>query len=383
MHPEPDEADPRPRHRRVAAAHRRAGGGHRLGHRAAGLGRCSRRPRAALGAGPRDADPRAAGLALRGAHGGLARPAPARRRGPGPGRPGGAADRRPGSPRPAGRRRRGPVVHDALRSRLPPDRLDDAAVRRLARRRRAGQPRRPPGPRRRPGVRGAARPDPARAAAPRGQRCVLVAEPLLRHGRRHPALRRSRRRGLAVARHRPRRTARARARGRPRRRLGHRTRGLRRRRVPRLPAPGPARPRQPGVEGLLGRHHPRRRHAARRSAGPRRGAGLRLRRPPWCGDARRGGGHRPPRRRPAPPGRSAQGPIQRGLLGPARLLRPGPGRGRPAHRLAHHQPRARPVVRHRRRRQGPPLRRAARRPGPLDRVGAPHPGPVDGRRTTP
>ena len=84
------------------------------------------------------------------------------------------------------------------------------------------------------------------------------------------------------------------------------------------------------------------------------------------------------RRRPPPPGRDAQGPVQRGLLGPARLVRARPRRRRLAHRLAHHQPRARAVVGHRRRRQGAPLRRAAGRPGPLDRLGAAHPGALDG-----
>ena len=61
-------------------------------------------------------------------------------------------------------------------------------------------------------------------------------------------------------------------------------------------------------------------------------------------------GHR--RQRPQAACRGAQGPLQRGLLGPSGLVRPRPRLRRPTHRLAHHEPRARAVVRHRRRGQG-------------------------------
>ena len=260
------------------------------------------------------------------------------------------AHRRPGPPRPRRRRRRGAVVHDAVRSRLAADGLDDAALRRLPRRRRAGQPRRPAGH-----ARTTRRP----RSSPAGSctSCGATA-----------AAARSRPAAATTARSTPRRSSSA---SPPRPGGGGRSTRTRcarlapavGRAVDWITGPGdsdgdgfvdyrrrdPRGPRQPGLEGLLGRHHPRRRHAARRAPRPRRGAGLRLRRPAGRGDAGRGCGHRPPRRRPAPPRGGAQGPVQRGLLGPARLLRPRPGRGRPAHRLPHHEPRARAVVRHRRR----------------------------------
>ena len=80
------------------------------------------------------------------------------------------------------------------------------------------------GTRGRPGVRGAAGPDPARAAAPRRQRAVLLPQPLLRHGRRDAALRRARRRGVAVAGDRRGHPPPPGAGRRSRRRLDHRTR---------------------------------------------------------------------------------------------------------------------------------------------------------------
>ena len=206
-----------------------------VGHRAARLGRRPRRARASVRAGPRGGDPRPAGLAVDRTDRGLARPPPARRRRPGPGRPGRLAHRRPGAPGPRRRRRRGAVVHDAVRSRLVADRLDDAALRRLARRRGAGQPGRPPGPRGRPGVRGAAGPHPARAAPARRQRRLLLPQPLLRHGRRDAALRRADGRGVAVAGDRRGHAPRPGAGRRSRHRLDHRPGRLRRRRVRRLP----------------------------------------------------------------------------------------------------------------------------------------------------
>ena len=63
------------------------------------------------------------------------------------------------------------------------------------------------GTRGRPGVGGAAGADHPRAAPARRRRSVRVAESLLRHRRRHPALRGARRRGVALARPRRRRSA--------------------------------------------------------------------------------------------------------------------------------------------------------------------------------
>ena len=133
--------------RRTEADPARGTAGWRAAHRRAGGGRRSRSPCSPVSAGvpadlelpvragPWHGDPRADRLALGGTVRGLARPAPARRRRPGARRPGRAAHRRPGPPRPRRRGRRGSVVHDALRSRLAADGLDDAALRRLPRRR--------------------------------------------------------------------------------------------------------------------------------------------------------------------------------------------------------------------------------------------------------
>ena len=190
---------PGSRHRGLAAARRRAGGGDGHGHGAARLGRRSGRPRAPLRARPWGGDPRADRLALVGPLGGVARPAVAGRRRPGARRSGGLAHRRRGAPRPRRRRRRGSVVHDAVRSRLAADGLDDVALRRIPRRRGARQPGRPPGharTTRRP------RSSPAASCTSCGataERHVLLPQPLLRHRGRHAALRRPRRRGLAVA----------------------------------------------------------------------------------------------------------------------------------------------------------------------------------------
>ena len=54
-----------------------------------------------------------------------------------------------------------------------------------------------------PGVRGATRQDPPRAAPSRWRRAVRRPQPVLRHGRRHAAVHRPRRRGLAMGRPRP------------------------------------------------------------------------------------------------------------------------------------------------------------------------------------
>ena len=161
--------------------------------------------------------------------------------------------------------------------------------------------------------------------------------------------------------------------------LDHRTWRLRRRRVRRLPPPKHSRPRQPGVEGLLGRHHPRRRHASRGAAGPGGGAGLRVRRPARRGDAGGRGGHRHTRR-------TICGGARRRLkdrFNEAFWDRRGwfvlglDSHGRPIDSLTTN-PGTRPVVRHRRRGQGSALRRTPRRPRPVDRLGPAHPGRLDG-----
>ena len=114
-----------------------------------------------------------------------------------------------------------------------------------------------------------------------------------------------------------------------------------------------------------------------------RGPGLRLRRP------RRGGGPRRtrlpaprPRRAPGPGGRAAQ-PLRGPVLGRAWLVRAGPRRRGPARRLAHHEPRAHALVRHRRPHAGRSLPRPADGRRPVDRLGPSHPGHHDGRLRPP
>ena len=112
-----------------------------------------------------------------------------------------------------------------------------------------------------------------------GSGAVLLPQPLLRHRRRHPALRRAGRRGVAVAGDRRRTPSAAWRRPSVAPSTGSSDPGdsdgdgfvdYRRRDA--------ARAREPGLEGLLGRHHPRRRHAADGSPGAGRGAGIRVRR---------------------------------------------------------------------------------------------------------
>ena len=80
---------------------------------------------------------------------------------------------RPGLRRPARRRRRGPVVHDAVRTGLDHHRPDGAAHRPDPRLRRGAGPGGPPGRSRRPGHRGGAGPDPPRGPLHRFQEPVV------------------------------------------------------------------------------------------------------------------------------------------------------------------------------------------------------------------
>ncbi len=107
--------------------------------------------------------------------------------------------------RPRRHRRRCAVVHDAVRPRLAADVVDDAAVRPTLAAGVLATLAELQGRERRPGRRGAARQDPPRAAPARRRWAVRVPQPLLRHRRRHPAVRHARRRGVAVGRARRRR----------------------------------------------------------------------------------------------------------------------------------------------------------------------------------
>ena len=138
-------------------------------------------------------------------------------------------------------------------------------------------------------------------------------EHLLRHGRRHAAVRHAARRDAALG-----RGPRAGRRAAAQRGTGHRVdralRRRRRRRLRRVPPghrPGPG---QPGLEGQLGRHPLRRRPGGRGPHRPGRGAGLHLRRLPGQRPLRlRGGRHG--HLRPLPvQGRPPQGQLQPGLL---------------------------------------------------------------------
>ena len=185
-----------------------------------------------------------------------------------------------------------------------------------------------PGPGGRPAQRGGARSHPARDALRRG--VVALARRrhhLLRHGRRHPAVRDAARRAAPVGPG-PRGGRRAAAPRRPGHRLDRELRRPRRRRLRRVPAhvgPGPA---QPGLEGLL----------RRRSASPTAGSptppialcevqgyvyGAYLARAYFAGeqgDVARSAGLRRP-------GRRAEGRLQPGLLaGGQGLARHGPRR---------------------------------------------------------
>ena len=106
-----------------------------------------------------------------------------------------------GAPRPGRDRRRRALVHDAVRTRLPAHLLDDScpSTPTLAR----GvlwHPGRAAGHDRRPSGRGAARQDPPRAPPTRRRRTLRVPRALLRHRRRHAAVRHARRRGVALGR---------------------------------------------------------------------------------------------------------------------------------------------------------------------------------------
>ncbi len=145
--------------------------------------------------------------------------------------------------------------------------------------------------------RGGARPHPARDALRRGVLAVARRRHhLLRHRRRHPAVRDAAR-GAAPVGPGPRGGRRAAAPRRPGHRVDRALRRPRRRRLRGVPAhlgPGPA---QPGLEGHQRRRPLRRRPPGRPSYSPGRGAGLYLRGLPGPGLLRRRAGGQ----RPAPP----------------------------------------------------------------------------------
>ena len=112
----------------------------------------------------------------------------------------------PGASRPRLDRRRCAVVHDAVRAGFVADGPDDVVVRPRPGQRSARRPRRPPGDELRPSVRRAAGQDRPRAAPAGERRHVQHTAALLRHGRRHRAVRHPRRRGVAMGGARPRAT---------------------------------------------------------------------------------------------------------------------------------------------------------------------------------
>ena len=146
-----------------------------------------------------------------------------------------------------------PVVHDRLRPRLAAHRLDGPAGR--SRTWPAGCSRPWPGSRGRTSTRArrGAGPDPPRDAL-RRRRLALPRrrQHLLRDGRRHPAVRDAARRAAALGGG-PRAGRRAAAQRRSGHRVDRAVRRRRRRRLRRVPAGHRPGPRQPGVEGQLGR----------------------------------------------------------------------------------------------------------------------------------
>ena len=248
-----------------------------------------------------------------------------------------AAHLRPVASRARRRRRGRAVVHGAVRPRLAPHRADVAAGRPHARPRHAAHARRPAGHPSGCRLRGAARSHPARGTArrhdePRARRRLAstTARPTRRRSSSWSSASSRRWGGLpddADDLHRGRR---------PGARVDRALRRPRRRRLRGVRAAQRARPRQPGVEGLVGRHHVRRRVARSRAHRALRGAGLRVRGVPRARDASRafrgddalaaewdGAGGRP------------QARVQRAVLA-ARpgLLRARPRRGQATRRFA-------------------------------------------------
>ncbi len=110
---------------------------------------------------------------------------------------------------------------------------------------------------------------------------------------------------------------------------------------------------QPGLEGLLGRHQLRRRHARRGSDRPGRGAGLRRTPPTWPSRTSAPKRGRRRRRLLGRAGRAPPGGLQRGVLDAGQgLLRARPRRRQATDRLAGLEHGPLPVDRHRRRGQG-------------------------------
>ena len=191
----------------------------------------------------------------------------------------GAAHHRPRPTRTASSSPRGAVVHDPLRARLAAHQLD-AAPRSTPARPRAPCSRWPSAraawssrrPRRSPGA-SSTRSAPASSAPRARRRAPSTTAPSTRRPLFVMLVGELRRWGTPPAR--PRTAAAAR---RPRTRLDARPRRPRRRRVRRVRARHAARTGEPGVEGLLRRHHPRLGRAPARTHRARRGAGVRLRR---------------------------------------------------------------------------------------------------------
>ncbi len=194
--------------------------------------------------------------------------------------PGVAADLRPRARRPSRHCGRRPLVHDHLRAGLADHLVDGAPARPVAGTRHHADARQPAGNQGRPGDRGGTWQDPARDAVRHAGLAVAGRQQrLLRHRRRHPAVRDAAWRNAPLGPGAPRRRRTAPAR-RPGARLDRQLRGPRRRRVRRVRQVDRTRPGQPGLEGLIRRHHVRRRHDGRPTDCPRRGSGLRLRRLP-------------------------------------------------------------------------------------------------------
>ena len=234
----------------------------------------------------------------------------------------------------------------------------------------------------RPGRRGAARQDPPRVAPPRRRRTVrdpasaTTAPSTPRRCSSCSPPRRSR--WGALERRRPRAPG-ARRRRRPR--VDARRRRFQRRRLRRLPAQRRVRSVQPGLEGLVGRRHVRRRLAARRARS--RSSKCRATSTPRC-SARRSS-PRSMASAPRPPTSSRarasalQARVQRTVLGRPWLVRHRPRRRRSPDRLADDQPWPRAVDRHRRCRARRSLPRPSDGARDVDRLGPAHAGRDDGR----